>query len=103
MYSAHLAAAKGLDRTVGELLRHGADPAIRNKEGDKAVDLARTYSSQVSSPNLRLGADRSAMTLEIAEQQRAMVFQQFRAQGLPPMAASEAAGPGARRSRGAGL
>ena len=101
--SMHLAAAKGLDRTVGELLRHVADPAIRNKEGDKAVDLARQYSSQVSSPNLRLGADRSAMTLEIAEQQRAMVVQQFRAQGFPPQVASEAMGSGVRRVRGAGL
>lgn len=99
----HLAAAKGLDRTVGELLRHGSDPAIRNKRGDKAVDLARGYSAQVSSPNLRLGADRSAMTLEIAEQQRAMVFQQFKGHGMAPRLDSEGAGAGARRVRGASL
>lgn len=74
----HLSAAKGLDRTVGELLRHGADPSLRNKQGEKAVDLAQGYSRQVSSPNLRLGADRTAMTLEIAEQQRAMVLAQFK-------------------------
>lgn len=74
----HLAAAKGLDRTVGELLRHGADPSVRNHQGEKPVDLARGYARQVSSPNLRYAADRSAMTLEIAEQQRAMVMAQFK-------------------------
>ncbi|GAB3513194.1 ankyrin repeat domain-containing protein [Pseudoxanthomonas daejeonensis] len=74
----HLAAAKGLDRTVGELLRHGADPSLRNQQGEKPVDLARGYARQVSSPTLRLSADRSAMTLEIAEQQRAMVMAQFK-------------------------
>lgn len=74
----HLAAAKGLDRTVAELLRHGADPSLRNQQGEKPVDLARGYARQVTSPTLRLSADRSAMTLEIAEQQRAMVMAQFK-------------------------
>lgn len=96
----HLAAAKGLDRTVGELLRHGADPAIKNQAGERPVDLARQYSRQVSSPNLRLSADRSALTLEIAEQQRAMVFAQFQARGMPP-AQPEPLGDGVRQVRGA--
>jgi len=74
----HLAAAKGLDRTVGELLRHGADPAIRNQQGERPADLARAYARQVSSPNLRLSADRSVMNLEIAEQARAMAAVQFK-------------------------
>lgn len=99
----HLASAKGLDRAVGELLRHGADPAIKNNGGEKAVDLAQGYSRQVSSPNLRLGADRTAMTLEIAEQQRAMVFQQFNRHAMPPQAGSEVMATGVRRTRAAGL
>lgn len=99
----HLAAAKGLDRTVSELLRHGADPAIKNREGEKPVDLARDYAKQVSSPNLRLSADRSAMTLEIAEQQRAMVFAQFQKQRPVEVAPVQerAEVSGMRRSRGA--
>lgn len=74
----HLAAAKGLDRTVGELLRHGADPSVRNQQGERPADLARAYARQVSSPNLRLSADRSVMNLEIAEQARAMAAVQFK-------------------------
>lgn len=78
----HLAAAKGADRTVGELLRHGANPSLRNHDGKRPVDLAQEYSRKVSSPNLRYQADRSAMTLEIAEQQRAMVMAQFQRQAV---------------------
>lgn len=96
----HLAAAKGLDRTVGELLRHGADPSMRNKAGEKPVELAQGYSRRVSSPNLRLAADRSAMTLEIAEQQRQMVFAQFNTRGMPPYP-PDPPQDGARRVRGA--
>ena len=88
---------------MGELLRHGADPAIKNNGGEKAVDLAQGYSRQVSSPNLRLGADRTAMTLEIAEQQRAMVFQQFRGQGMGQPRGGDDVATGVRRSRSAGL
>ncbi|MBJ6983985.1 ankyrin repeat domain-containing protein [Luteimonas sp. MC1750] len=99
----HLAAAKGVDRTVGELLRHGANPSLRNGEGEKAVDLAQDYAKRVSSPNLRYQADRSAMTLEIAEQQRAMVLAQFQRQGqASPGLEAETLAPTRRNVRGAG-
>ncbi|MFT4249210.1 MAG: hypothetical protein QM581_14455 [Pseudomonas sp.] len=61
-----------------ELLRHGADPTRINREADSPADLARAYTKQVFSPNLWLSADRSAMTIELAEQQREMVLRDFR-------------------------
>ncbi|RDS85855.1 ankyrin repeat domain-containing protein [Dyella psychrodurans] len=60
----HLAAAKGQDNAVMHLLKNGADLTRRNNEGETARDLAAQYGSQVRSPTLRQGADKTVLVLD---------------------------------------
>jgi len=73
----HLAASKGLDRSVSALLQAGADPTLVNRDGDTAKDLAQAYGVNVRSPALRSAAERTAGAIAIHDAARAQVLRQM--------------------------